>query len=63
MKDYNGDEWIKADKSVKEYQLGTKFKALIGGYWIRVERGFKWCTGATFPNVGGDRTGEVCLPS
>lgn len=63
MKDYNGDEWIKADKSVKEYPLGTKFKALMGGYWIRVERGFKWCTGATFPNVGGDWTGEVCLPS
>lgn len=61
--DYNGDEWIKADKSVKEYPLGTKFKALMGGYWIRVERGFKWCTGATFPNVGGDWTGEVCLPS
>lgn len=55
MKDYNGDEWIKADKSVKEYPLGTKFKALMGGYWIRVERGF--------PNVGGDWTGEVCLPS
>jgi hypothetical protein len=57
------DVWIKADKPVREYPLGTKFKALMGGYWIRVERGFKWCTGSTFPNVGGDWTGEVCLPN
>jgi hypothetical protein len=48
---------------VREYPLGTKFKALMGGHWIRVERGFKWCTGSTFPNVGGDWTGEVCLPN
>jgi|688.fasta_scaffold2308256_1 hypothetical protein len=57
------DVWVRADKPVKEYPLGTKFKALMGGHWIRVERGFKWCTGSTFPNVGGDWTGEVCLPN
>jgi hypothetical protein len=57
------DVWVRADKTVREYPLGTKFKALMGGYWTRVERGFKWCTGSTFPNVGGDWTGEVCLPN
>lgn len=57
------DVWIHADKPVREYPLGTKFKALMGGHWIRVERGFKWCIGSTFPNVGGDWTGEVCLPN
>ncbi len=57
------DVWIRADKPVRDYPLGTKFKALMGGHWIRVERGFKWCTGSTFPNVGGDWTGEVCLPN
>ena len=61
-KDYFGNVWIKSDKDVREYPIGTKFKALMGGYWIRTERGFKWCTGSTFPNVGGDWTGEVCLP-
>lgn len=55
-------EWIKADKSPREYPLGTKFKALMGGYWVRVERGFKWFTGSTFPNVGGDWSGDVQLP-
>lgn len=57
------DVWARADKPVRGYPLGTKFKALMGGYWIRVERGFKWCTGSTFPNIGGDWTGEVCLPN
>ena len=57
------DVWVRADKPIREYPLGTKFKALMGGHWIRVERGFKWCTGSTFPNVGGDWTGEVCLPN
>jgi hypothetical protein len=46
----------------KAQELILKFKALMGGHWIRTERGFKWCTGSTFPNVGGDWTGEVCLP-
>ena len=61
-KDFFGNVWIKADKDVREYPIGTKFKALMGGHWIRTEQGFKWCTGSTFPNVGGDWTGEVCLP-
>src|SRR4051812_14524783 len=55
--------WIKATQDLRAYPIGTKAKALGGGHWIKNERGWKWCTGATFPNVGGDWTGEVCLPS
>lgn len=61
-KDCFGNAWIKADKDVQEYPLGTKFKALMGGHWTRTEQGFKWCNGSTFSNVGGDWTGEVCFP-
>lgn len=53
--------WVQADKPAKEYPIGTLFKALMGGYWIRLNSGFKWCNGSTFPNVGGDWTGEVSL--
>jgi len=60
--DYFKNIWIKADKEVGAYPIGTKFKALMGGHWIRTEQGFKWCTGSTFKNVGGDWNGEVCLP-
>lgn len=56
------DVWVKSILNVREYPIGTKFKALGGGYWIRTEMGFKWCTGSTFPNVGGDWNGEVSLP-
>jgi len=62
MEDYFGNKWIKADKHIKEYPLGTKFKNIFGGYWIRTERGFKWWCGNTFPSVGGDWDGTVCLP-
>lgn len=57
-----GEVWIKADKPLKEYPTGTKAKALGGGYWIKTGRGWKWSTGSTFPSVGGDWSGEVCLP-
>ncbi|QQV91477.1 hypothetical protein M1M25_gp044 [Tenacibaculum phage Gundel_1] len=62
MKDSQGNNWIKADKPQREYPIGTMFKAITGGYWIRVGHGFRWCTGSTFPTVGGDWDGTVCLP-
>lgn len=62
-RDYLMENWIKADKPISEYPIGTKFKSAGGGYWIKTERGYKWCTGGdTFPNVGGDYIGLVCLP-
>jgi NTP pyrophosphatase (non-canonical NTP hydrolase) len=42
--------------------LGTKAPASGGGHWTRVERGWKWCTGATFPRPGGDWTGKFLPP-
>ena len=55
--------WLKATRPISEYPIGTKFKAIMGGHWIKTERGYKWCTGATFPNVGGDWDGTVLLPN
>lgn len=43
--------------------IGTKAPSHTGGYWIRVERGWKWNTGATFGRPGGDWTGELIPPS
>ncbi len=42
--------------------IGTKAPAIGGGHWVRTERGWKWCTGATFPRPGGDWTGELMKP-
>lgn len=39
--------------------LGTKAPAYTGGHWVRVERGWKWNTGATFPRPGGDWDGRL----
>ncbi len=61
-KDFFGNVWVKADKDLRDYPIGTKAKALGGGHWEKVKRGWKWCNGATFPNVGGDWNGMVCLP-
>lgn len=56
------DNWISSDRPFADYPIGTKAKAQGGGYWIKNERGWKWCNGATFPRPGGDWTGEVSLP-
>lgn len=42
--------------------LGTKAPSFNGGHWVKVERGWKWCTGSTFPRPGGDWTGELIAP-
>jgi len=36
------------------YPLGTKVYAVMGGYWERTGRGYKWCAGNTFSTPGGD---------
>lgn len=33
-----------------EYRIVTKMPCFNGGWWMRTERGWKWCTGDTFPN-------------
>lgn len=42
--------------------IGTRAPASGGGHWVRVESGWKWCTGATFSRPGGDWTGELLAP-
>jgi hypothetical protein len=56
------DNWVIARDHIDTYPLGTKYRCLSGGYWVRVENGYKWCTGSTFSRIGGDWTGEICLP-
>lgn len=35
-----------------EYPIGTKAHDFMGGYWIKVESGWKWHCGDTFPTPG-----------
>lgn len=57
----NEEVYVKTTRSLKDYPLGSKFRAINGGYWERVENGFKWCTGDTFPNLGADWDGTVSM--
>ena len=52
----------KHDRPYDEYPIGTKAFATGGGYWIKNNMGWKWCTGVTFPRPGGDVSGYVELP-
>jgi hypothetical protein len=38
----------------RDYPLGTLAYASMGGHWEKNERGWKWCTGSTFPTPGAD---------
>lgn len=50
-------------KDWSEYPIGTRAHACTGGHWIKVVRGWQWCTGAIFPTPGGDAVGAcVELP-
>lgn len=44
----------KIDRDWRDYPIGTKAFAVMGGHWIKTELGWKWCTGDTFPTPGGD---------
>lgn len=57
------DVWQTSDRPFKDYPLGTKAQAGGGGYWIKNKRGWKWCTGSTFPSPGGDWNGMISLPN
>lgn len=48
------EKWEPVKLPWSEYPIGTKAKAVMGGHWIKVKLGWKWCTGATFPTPGGD---------
>lgn len=42
--------------------LGTKAPSITGGWWVRVEQGWKWWIGSTFPRPGGDWDGRLIPP-
>jgi len=48
--------------TVENAPVGSIAPAIGGGHWTRTERGWEWCTGATFPRPGGDWTGEIRIP-
>lgn len=50
------------EMELRDAPLGTRAPAFNGGHWIKVERGWKWCTGSKFPRPGADWTGELILP-
>lgn len=52
----------RATKPWSEYPIGTKAHAVMGGHWIKTERGWKWHCGDTFPSPGADAF-WVSLPS
>lgn len=54
---------IHKDRTWEEYPEGTKAFAFGGGHWEKTERGWKWCTGDTFPSPGGDANFLVELPN
>lgn len=53
---------VGAALTLENAPLGTKAPSLNGGHWTRVEQGWKWCTGSTFPRPGGDWNGRLIAP-
>lgn len=51
----------RVDRPWAEYPVGTTAHAVMGGHWTKTERGWKWCTGDTFPTPGGEAM-YVTLP-
>lgn len=51
-----------SELTLESVPLGTKAPNILGGYWIKVPLGWKWCDGATFPRPGGDWDGKFILP-
>jgi hypothetical protein len=43
-----------ADDRLRAAPLGTKAPAIGGGHWVKVQHGWKWFNGSTFPRPGGD---------
>ena len=56
------DDSSPAPCSLETAPMGTKAPAIMGGHWVRVPLGWKWCNGATFPRPGGDWNGKLILP-
>lgn len=52
--------------TIENAPIGTKAPAIMGGWWYRTERGWKWQgpegNGGTFPRPGGDWNGQLIAP-
>ncbi|MEN2425966.1 hypothetical protein AA0N74_07990 [Chromobacterium vaccinii] len=52
--------------NIENAPIGTKAPAIMGGYWYRTDRGWKWNgpegSGGTFPRPGGDWNGDLIAP-
>ena len=52
----------RADRPWGEYPLGTRALALMGGHWLKTDRGWQWMpNGSTWPTPGGDAF-DVMVP-
>lgn len=60
LDEYRGRQRV--DRRWSEYPLGTKAWSIGGGHWLRVEHGWKWHCGDTFPAPGADAF-DVTLPA
>lgn len=55
------NKWESINHPLESYPIGTKAReSWHGGYWIKVLKGWKWCSGDTFPIPGC--ANEVMLP-
>lgn len=65
--------WVRAEQpqeavahpgdKLRDAPLGTKAVAIGGGYWTKVEHGWRWGeNGGRFPRPGADWTGELIAP-
>lgn len=52
---------VRCDRPWGDYPVGTRAYAIHGGYWTRVENGWKWFAGDTFPRPGGEAVGRCIL--
>jgi hypothetical protein len=56
-----GTGWQRATRRWSEYPIGTKARqSWEGGHWVKIEHGWKWHCGSTFPYPGG--ADQVMLP-
>lgn len=50
------------ERMLAEAPEGSKAISVCGGHWLKMERGWRWCTGSVFPRPGADWIGTIVLP-
>lgn len=63
----NALEAMRRANRIDSAPIGTKAPAILGGWWGKVENGWKWNgpdgNGGTFPRPGGDWDGRLLMPA